>query len=59
MDVHSCEVNWAPLSDDRSIGTPKRVIQWDMSAWVQVALVKSLRGMASVQPEKRSTIMNK
>ena len=30
MDVHSCEVNWAPLSDDRSIGFPKRAIQWDM-----------------------------
>ena len=30
MDVHSCEVNWAPLSDDRSIGIPKRAIQWDM-----------------------------
>ena len=26
MDVHSCEVNWAILSDDRS----KRAIQWDM-----------------------------
>ena len=21
---------WAPLSDDRSIGIPKRAIQWDM-----------------------------
>ena len=30
MDVHSCEVNWVPLSDARSIGIPKWVIQWDM-----------------------------
>ena len=30
MDVHSCEVKWAPLSDDRCIGIPKRAIQWDM-----------------------------
>ena len=59
MDVHSCEVNWAPLSDDRSIGIPKRAIQWDMSAWAQVALVMSLKGMASHQREKRSTIVNK
>ena len=27
MDVHSCEVNWAPLSDAVSIGFPKRMIQ--------------------------------
>ena len=32
MGAHSCEVhvNWAPLSDDRSIGIPKWAIQWDM-----------------------------
>ena len=30
MDVHSCEVNWASLSDDRSIGIPKQAIQLDM-----------------------------
>ena len=23
IDVHSCEVNWGPLSDDMSIGMPK------------------------------------
>ena len=59
MDVHSCEVNWAPLSDDRSIGIPKWAIQWDMRRLGTGGAGDVIAGMASGQPEIGSTIVNK
>ena len=59
IDVHSCEVNWAPLSNDMSTRIPKCEIQWGMSAWAQLVLVISQRKMASGQREKWSTIVRR
>ena len=53
--VHNCDVNWGPLSDDMSIGIPKRAIQWETRACAQLVAVVSPRGMASGQRENRST----
>ena len=50
IDVHSCEVNWGPLSDDMSIGMPKRAIQWETRACAQlVAVVIEGNGLRPVR----------
>ena len=58
-DDHNCEVNWDPRSDDMSMGIPKSAIQWYMRARAQPTVDMSLRGTASGQREKRSTIVKR
>jgi hypothetical protein len=57
--AHVDEENWAPLSDVRVSGTPKRATQWKKKASTQVAAEISFRGMASSQRVVRSIIVNR
>ena len=56
MDVHSCEVNWAPLSDDRYIG---KFSQTGNPVGYEALGHRWCWGMASGQRENGSTIVNK
>jgi len=46
-DAHSSEVNWAPRSDVRWAGTPKRATHWLMRVSLQVSVSIMVRGTAS------------
>ena len=47
MDAHSCDVNWEPLSEYMSIGTPKWAIQCATNAWTQAWVVVLERKISS------------
>ena len=57
ISAQSKDVNWAPRSDVRLVGTPKRATQPRISALAHVAAVMSGTGMASGHLDHLSTIV--
>ena len=55
--AQSEDVNWAPRSDVRLVGTPKRAIHPRMSALAHVAAVMSGTGMGSGHLDHLSTMV--
>ena len=57
--VHRVDVNWAPLSEVMTVGTPNRCIHPVNRAAAQSAAAILLRGIASGQRVVLSTTVNK
>ena len=57
--AHSAEVNWAPWSDVRWAGTPKRATHWLMRASLQVSVSMLARGTASSSLLDLSMMVNR
>jgi hypothetical protein len=57
--AHVEDENWAPLSEVRVSGTPKRVTQCKKKTSTQEAAEVSFRGMASSQRVVRSIMVNR
>ena len=59
ISVQRAEVKWGPLSEDMSIGTPKRAIQCPMRALAQSEVDVWANGMASGQRVVRSIMVSR